>query len=134
MNKQEKYEYWLEHAQYDMKASEAMLNAGIWVYAVFMCQQGMEKLVKGLYCLLVDENEIPRVHNLKRLVKAFEHKMPEPISPETYELLVTLSGYYLNNRYPDFKTRLTHSTTESKARELYMRSKEVFAWLQTMRP
>ncbi len=47
MDEREKYEYWLEHARYDMKAAEAMLNAGMWVYAIFMCQQAIEKLVKG---------------------------------------------------------------------------------------
>ena len=134
MNRQEKYEYWLDHALYDMKAAEAMLNSGMWVYTVFMCQQAIEKLVKGLYGLFVDADNVPRVHSLTRLLKEFEDKLKEPVKDEYYDLFETLSGYYLNNRYPDFKTYLANSTKEDKACELYTQTKEVFAWLQTLKP
>jgi len=133
MNEQEKYKHWLEHAQYDMKAAEAMLNSRMWLYAVFMCQQAIEKLVKGLYGIFVDADNVPRVHNIKRLVKEFEDKLQEPVKEEYYDLFVTLSGYYLNNRYPDFKTNLAATISENKARELYAQAKEAFAWLQTLK-
>ena len=133
MNEQEKYEYWLEHAQYDMKAAEAMLNSGMWVYTVFMCQQAIEKLAKGIYGLFVDADNVPRIHNITRLIKEFEDKLQEPVKDEYYDLFETLSGYYLNNRYPDFKNRLYNTTKEDKARELYARTMEVFEWLQTLK-
>ena len=134
MNAKDKYEYWLEHAQYDFRAAEVMLNSGMWVYAVFMCQQAIEKLAKGTYGLFVDADNVPRVHSIARLMKAFEEKLPEPVKDEYFVLFETLSGYYLNNRYPDFKNRLANATTEEEARGLYGQAKEVFAWLQTLKP
>ena len=133
MTEQEKYDYWLEHARYDMKAAEVMLNFGMWTYAVFMCQQAIEKLAKGIYGLFVNADKVPRIHNITRLVKEFEDKLQEPVKDEYYDLFEILSGYYLNNRYPDFKTRLYSATKEDKARELYEQTKEVFTWLQTLK-
>ena len=134
MTSREKYDHWLEHAQYDMKAAEVMLNSGMWAYAVFMCQQAIEKLVKGLYGIFVDTDSVPRIHNIVRLVNDFEDKMYEPVKDDFRSLFITLSVYYLNNRYPDYKSRLADSTAEEKARTLYAQTKEAFAWLQTMRP
>ncbi|MDR2670629.1 MAG: HEPN domain-containing protein, partial [Oscillospiraceae bacterium] len=45
----EKFEYWLDIAKYDLTVAESMLRDGHWLYVVFMCQQAVEKLVKGLY-------------------------------------------------------------------------------------
>jgi len=71
MNAQEKYEYWLDIAQYDLETANSMLSSGRWLYVVFMCQQATEKLAKGLYTLYVDDN-IPRIHNIKTIVERFE--------------------------------------------------------------
>ena len=134
MTAEEKYQYWLEHARYDMKAAMAMLDSGMWAYAVFMCLQSIEKLVKGVYGLFVDADNIPRVHNISRLVREFEGKLQDPVDDEYYDLFEILSGYYLNNRYPDFCTHPVEYVLESDARELCMRAEEVFAWLLTLRP
>jgi len=58
----EKFEYWLDIAQYDLVTADAMLSGGRWLYVVFMCQQAVEKLVKGLYTLYTDDS-VPRIHN-----------------------------------------------------------------------
>ncbi len=59
MNKQEKYEHWEDIAQYDLDTAEAMLQSGRYLYVTFMCQQAVEKLVKGLYVWYLDQ-EPPR--------------------------------------------------------------------------
>jgi len=53
-----------------------MLNGGRWLYVVFMCQQSIEKLIKGLYVLYVDDN-VPKTHNIRILVEKFENLLPE---------------------------------------------------------
>ena len=63
MNKQEKYLYWLDAAEYDIATADSMLNSGRYLYVVFMCQQALEKLAKGLYAYFVN-GEVPRVHNI----------------------------------------------------------------------
>ena len=72
--------------------------------------------------------------HISRLVKEFENKLQEPVSDEYYNLFDTLSGFYLNNRYPDYKMDFVNMVSENIARELFGKSREVFAWLQTLRP
>ena len=45
MSNEEKYEYWLKHAQYDLDTAIGMCQIGRWLYVVFMCQQAIEKEV-----------------------------------------------------------------------------------------
>jgi len=79
---EEKFNYWKAHAERDLDAAQAMFDAGRWFYVTFCCQQAVEKLVKGLYVLYVDEN-VPRIHNIKALVERFEGKLVVSI-PEVY--------------------------------------------------
>ena len=37
MNTQEKYEYWLDIAQYDLETANTMFAGGRWIYVAFMC-------------------------------------------------------------------------------------------------
>jgi HEPN domain-containing protein len=41
MDSQEKFEHWLDAAEYDLQTAEAMLVAGRWLYVAFMCQQAV---------------------------------------------------------------------------------------------
>jgi HEPN domain-containing protein len=86
MNVEEKFKYWLDHAQYDVDTADVMYQGGRWLYVVFMCQQAIEKLCKGLYLLYIDDN-IPRIHDISNLVRRFEDKLPETISEDNFYFL-----------------------------------------------
>ena len=133
MTKQEKYEYWLETAEYDLETAGAMLNSGRWLYVVFMCQQAIEKLVKGLYVLYVDD-DVPRSHNIRFLVGKFENLLPETLSDEYTELFEDLTAYYISGRYTDYKKKLSEKLNETEAKGYYQKAKGAFAWLLTMKP
>ena len=133
MTVQEKYEHWLDIAQYDLETAQSMLSSGRWLYVVFMCQQAIEKLSKGLYTLYVDDN-IPRIHNIKTIIERFEEKLPIEIPEETLDFFDTLSSYYLNNRYPDFMSKLSSQIKEAEATKTLSQAKEVFSWLLTLKP
>jgi HEPN domain-containing protein len=133
MDSLEKYEYWLDIAQYDLNVAESMLKDGHWLYVVFMCQQAVEKLVKGLYTLYISEN-VPRVHNIRLLVENFEDKLTVPIPSDKYIFFDTLSAFYMNNRYPDFMTKLSAQIHETEAKKILSQTKEAFSWLLTLKP
>jgi HEPN domain-containing protein len=99
----------------------------------FMCEQAVEKLVKGLYTLYVDDN-VPKVHNIKTLFERFEDKLSTQIKPEYYQLFDLLSANYLVGRYPDFMNDAINSVQKGSATALMERTREVFAWLQTLKP
>jgi HEPN domain-containing protein len=109
-----------------------MQGGGRWLYVVFMCQQAIEKLATGLYVLYVDDN-IPRIHNIRAIVEKFEGRLSSDVPDDTYSFLDTLSSYYLNNRYPDYMDNLSVQVKEAEAKETLERTKEVFAWLLTLK-
>ena len=37
MNKEERIDYWLSVADYDIETAEAMYSTGRWLYVAFMC-------------------------------------------------------------------------------------------------
>lgn len=133
MNTQEKYEYWLESAQYDLESAEAMFSGGRWLYVVFMCQQAVEKLVKGLYLLYINDN-IPKLHAIRQLLRKFEDKLPEPVSEERYELFDNLSAFYIEARYTDYKKKMGAALNKQEAENYLKRTKEAFTWLLTLKP
>jgi HEPN domain-containing protein len=132
MTNDEKYNYWLTYAQYDLDTAEAMFSSGRWFYVVFMCQQALEKLVKGLYTVYVDDN-VPKVHNIKTVFERFEDKLTIQANQEVYHVFDILSGYYLGNRYPDFMNDLTTTVNKNDAGYILQKAKEVFQWLQTLK-
>jgi len=133
MTAEDKFKYWLEYAEYDLGTAEAMLKSGRWLYVVFMCQQAIEKLVKGLYILYMDDN-VPRIHNIRPLVERFEDKLPVKIPDDNYVFFDKLSDYYLNNRYPEYISKLGSQMKEHDVSPILLQTREVFSWLLTLKP
>jgi HEPN domain-containing protein len=133
MSSQEKFEYWLDIAQYDLQAAGTMLANKHWLYVAFMCQQAAEKLTKGVYTLYVND-ETPRIHNIRAIFEFFGDKLPTKVSDDFLAFFDELSTYYVNNRYPDFKSKLSSSIGEAEANAIFSKTKEVFAWLLTLKP
>jgi len=102
---EDKFEYWLNYARNDLDSADFMLKSGRWFYTLFMCQQAIEKLTKGLYVLYIDDN-IPRLHDINSILDRFKEKLPEQLSEEQAKLFDTLSQFYLRSRYPDCMRRV----------------------------
>ena len=130
---EDKYQYWLSYALNDMDSAEVMLHSGRWFYAVFMCQQAIEKLVKGLYILYIDDN-VPRLHDINNIFDRFSDKLPESLTADRAQLFDTLSQFYLRSRYPDYTSALAPIATEKTAQTIFEKSKEAYQWLLTMKP
>lgn len=129
----EKFEYWVDAAEYDLVTAEAMYNTGRWLYVVFMCQQAVEKLVKGLYTLYVDDN-VPRSHNISNIIYKFSDRLAEEIPEDTLMLFERLTAYYLDGRYPSFKSKLNEALDKETATKILTETKEVYKWLLTLKP
>ena len=133
MTTEEKFTYWLELAQYDLETAEAMLVSGRWFYVIFMCQQAIEKLCKGLYTIYLDDN-VPKIHNIRQIFLCFEDKLSVVASEDKLTLFDSLSAYYLMNRYPDFNRQTNREIDKSEAELILTKSREVFSWLLTLKP
>jgi len=133
MDSLEKFEYWRDIAQYDLKTAQAMYKAGRWLYVVFLCQQAIEKICKGLYLLFIDD-DVPQIHDINSLVTRFADKLPEQVDDDKRLLFAKLSAFYLNNRYPEYKERLSTSLNKKEAKSILIKTREVFKWLLTLKP
>ena len=133
MNLQEKFEYWLDIAQYDLKTAEVMFETGRWVYVIFMCQQAIEKLIKGLYLLFIDD-DIPKNHDINYILSKFENKLDIRVEETKKKLFAKLSAFYLNNRYPGYKEKLSISINKEDAKNTLEDTKEAYTWLLTLKP
>lgn len=128
MNSQEKFEYWLENSQYNFKAAESMFKSELWLYVCFMYQQSIEKLSKGLFTLFISD-DVPRIHNLNKIITHFSDKLPTILSEEHKNFLNYLSEFYIESRYPDFKQNLSKQIDKDKAKYILTMTKEIQLWL-----
>lgn len=109
MDNREKYEYWLETAKYDLETAKIMMNNGRYIYVVFMCQQAIEKLTKGIYTLYTN-NEPPLIHNISSIFNYLKREInfKEYLSINEFEynlnnyksFFAELLSYYISGRYP----------------------------------
>ena len=132
MTDKEKFNLWLEKAERDLDAAGAMFDTGRWFYVVFMCQQAVEKLVKGLYIQYVDDN-VPYTHNIGLLINRFEALLPAQVEEKYYQLFDTLSKHYLADRYPVYISISAEQINKKYAEDILKNTKEVFQWLLTLK-
>ena len=125
MAQQKTSKMWLDRVAYDIDTAKAMLQTGRLIYAIFMCQQALEKCFKAL--LAYKDREIIPIHNLRRLAELAEviREMDEP----TLVKLDFLSSYYINAHYKEDLQQLSRGITESVARDFVQFSEGVIAWL-----
>jgi Uncharacterized conserved protein related to C-terminal domain of eukaryotic chaperone, SACSIN len=106
-----------------------------------MCQQCIEKLVKGLYVLFCEE-EPPRTHNIglisKKIVDCNYDKFQEieeyaKKKDQFSEFFVRLLAYYIAERYPTYKEKLSQAVDQQEAAEILAKTEEVFAWLLSLK-
>lgn len=137
MDNKEKYGYWEDIAEYDLDTAEAMLLSGRYLYVVYMCQQAVEKLVKGLFVLHKGE-EPPRIHNIWNIfdrifdIDKFEES-EKLVIEKHFSFFDELLAYYISERYPSYKEKLSKSITKEKASEVLAKTKEVFSWLKSLK-
>lgn len=119
------YQKWLDRVKYDIDTADAMCLTGRDIYAVFMCQQALEKCLKAL--MASKEIEIVPVHNLRRLAEIAG--VIVEINPDDLIKIDFLSQYYLNARYKEDIEELSSQITDEVAKEYLRFSTEKIKWL-----
>ena len=69
-------EKWLKRVNYDIETARAMQQSKRYLYAVFCCQQAVEKALKALIAEQSEEMP-PRIHNLRRLARSLDLALDE---------------------------------------------------------
>jgi HEPN domain-containing protein len=129
MTNDEKVEYWLALADYDISAARGVLSTGHYLYVGFMCQQAIEKGLKAVIARCCAEGEQPpRSHNL--LLLAERSKLLDTLSPGQLELAKKLTPLNIEARYPDYKRSLAEDLDEDNATALLSQTEELLCWIK----
>jgi HEPN domain-containing protein len=125
MSEQKTSQKRLDRVTYDIDTAKAMLQTGRLIYAIFMCQQSLEKCFKAL--LAHEEKEIVPIHNLRRLAE--QASLVQELNDSTLMKLDFLSSYYINARYKEDLDQLSKGVTEPMVQDFIQFSEGLITWL-----
>ena len=118
------YKEWLEFAKSDMKNAEILFTHNSYKDSIWYCHQAIEKLLKAI--LSNQGKTVRKTHDLIGLLEETNVNYQKSLST----FLEELNPYYIPTRYPEagFTFKITYSKT--KARKIFLTTKEVFKWLR----
>lgn len=122
-----KTQEWIEISEYDLKTAESMFRANRYLYVVFMCQQAIEKILKGIY--VQKKNELPpRTHNLLYLIDILKLDVRD----SDKMLFAQLNQFYLESRYPEEGSQIAKEIDSNKSLEYLDKTREAWECLRQM--
>lgn len=120
-------ENWYALARYDLDSAEVMFKGGRYLYVAFMCQQAIEKILKGI--LLKETSQTPPyTHNLRRLAKQLSFY--EKLSQEQIGQLDRLNACYIESRYTETIEEMKSAINRNDAQQILKECKEMAEWLE----
>lgn len=123
----EKVQYWIDIAEYDMETAKVMLEGKRFLYVGFMCQQVIEKILKGQYVFIKKGNP-PYTHNLTYLAMqcGIYENMPE-VYKDVIDMLEPLS---VEARYPTHKEKLMRTLNYERCKEIVQKTEVLYQWIK----
>jgi len=122
---------WLKIAEDDISAAEWNLEGNQFLWCIFMCQQGIEKILKAIYQYKMDKTP-PFKHDLLFLAKSVG--IIEDCPEETIDLFAYLNIYYIETRYSEKREELKANLNKENTRETLEKTKRTFEWLKSKLP
>lgn len=127
MDKNERVNYWLDIAEYDLETAMAMFSSKRYLYVGFMCHQVIEKMLKAYFCSVKEETP-PYVHNLKRLAE--ENGLLNHFSETQLDFIDELLPMNIEARYPTYKEHLLRILTADKCKSILKQTEELCIWIK----
>ena len=94
MTLEESIQFWLNSSLDDLMTAKAMYEAHRYNYAMFMCQQSLEELLKAIL-VIQTKNHPPFIHDLISLQKKIDLPFPQFITAA----LRNINPHYIIARY-----------------------------------
>ena len=118
-------ENWLAQVDYDLATAEHMLQAGRYIYVIFMSHLALEKTLKAL---VTEETRAlpPRTHNLIDLAQ----RSRLDLSQMQRDFIGRINSASIVTRHPDDLSQMVIQYPETVAREYLEQTKELIAWLR----
>ena len=141
MKTSDKYKYWAMLADYDIETAKALIDAERSAYVSYMCQQCLERQLKGMYVYYLNM-EAPKSHNLPYLFEKIKEveNFPEhgerdiDIFNEFEDFFTEVMFYYVSD-YPFSYKKITSRFIDNDiAEELYNQTVIHLEKLRQMQP
>ena len=127
MTQEEKVKHWIDLADNDLIAAQGMIRMKQNLYAGFICQQSVEKIIKG-YFIKVKNEVHSHIHDLLKLMKLAE--LSEMLSDEQKVFLDELNPLYIEARYADYKRKMAQHMTDETTQRILTQTKEFVQWIK----
>lgn len=128
MTAEEKTQYWINIADYDLETAEAMYKTGRWLYVAFMCHQVIEKTLKAYWCNTQPEDP-PYTHNLMLL--ASQSGLADLMSDEQNLFLARIMPMNIAARYPSYKDQLSKTLNKKSCRSIIDSTQQLQQWIKS---
>lgn len=128
MDREERVNYWIELAKYDLDTAKVMLKGARYLYVGFMCHQVIEKSLKAYFTSVLEDNP-PYIHNLTILAK--KSNIYDSLNTYQIDILDLLEPLNIQARYPTSKDRILKSLTKEKCKKIIEQTEELFVWIKS---
>lgn len=139
MTSKEKYGYWLQLVDYDLETAQALIDAEKWAYVPVLCQQAVERLVKGMFVYHTNR-EAPKSHNVMFLINkmAANEKFLQSPGSERFaqekekqeDFILDLMYYYINDYPFSYKKVMDRFIKKEVAIAIYENALKLVDWLK----
>ncbi|MDE7101408.1 MAG: HEPN domain-containing protein [Bacteroidales bacterium] len=119
--------YWIEMCDYDLDTTQAMFDAGRYLYVGFLCHLIIEKALKAYWSNVLEEPPL-KIHNLSKLAE--RTGLAQTMTDTQLAFIDTLEPLNIEARYPSYKDRLAKSLTPEYCQRLVQTTKELFQWIK----
>ncbi|GHT42146.1 DNA-binding protein [Bacteroidia bacterium] len=125
MTDEDKIQYWLNLSDNDLKVAGAMLQGRFYLYVAFMCHQSIEKIFKGVYIKLKNEDP-PYTHDLSHI--AVNGNFWDCLSETQQDFIEQLGPLNIRTRYPDYKQELAKQLSQERCKEILEQTTNLQQW------
>ena len=122
-------EEWISQAEYDIDTAKIMMEAGRYIYAIFMAHLSIEKALKAVYVFILN-SEPPRTHNLILLQERIESKIKLGFTDSQNEFIEFLNEKSVPSRYPDTLHEVLKEYKKSETVKLIKQASGLIKWLK----
>lgn len=141
MTNEEKYKYWEMLSDYDIDTAEVLVREKRWVYVSFLCEQAIERMLKGMYVYYFGK-EAPKSHNVNYLLskisknelflckvgrEAFEAQFKK-----NEDFFDDLIFYYISDYPFSYQKIMDRFISEETAKEIFSQTQDVLCWLKSL--
>lgn len=125
MTHAEHIDYWLKSAAHDLESAETLFQHQRYDWCLFLGHLIIEKVLKAFWVRDNPKMPVLRIHNLNKLAE----KIKLQFTKEQQALLVQITQFNIEGRYPDYKFEFYKKCTPAFTMNYFTKIKEFYQWL-----